>query len=161
MFDEYPDNPPGYIFNELLSKKETTLGGTDVFILGSKIHPENRINTGTTTISEENITNPRSIDDFKIGNIIAIDNVFTESNGYDLYVLTSPYEVNSYSTKKHQLLPLDDDLEPLRLYLNEEKEKLTVSTKVGRIENVNLYPVPDVIIAEAFGFAEKLVKRKI
>lgn len=161
LFNEYPDQNEGYQFISHQSRQAVTYSEDEAFILGSTIHPDNAHIATRTTIPKDHVCQPIPVRDFRIGNIIAIDNMFTSSEDLNMYILTSPYKVKNIHDSKFKLIPLDEELDVVRLYYGSDEDDVKLSTKVGRMEPVTAYPIPDIILADTFGKPEEVVNRRI
>lgn len=164
------DSPPsmskgGFEFLAAHSEVTTTQGGDSAQILGSRMNPELIDQASRSTIDESYLCDPQQLGDYLTGNVVAISNPFyeakLESGRVPLYLVTSPYKVTDIDYKKYKMIPLNPDTEYVRVHGKKEETEATLLTSTGRAQPSQIYAVPDIIVADACGFSEKILNRRI
>lgn len=155
----------GFEFVAARSQVATTVNGDSAQIFGSRMNPHLTSDVDRCTIHEGYTCDPQQLGDYVTGNVVAIVNPFYDADldsGYlPLYIVTDPYKVTNLDYSKYKLIPLTPEANYVRVHGKKEETEATLLTGTGRAQPSKVYAVPDIIVADACGFAEKILNRRI
>lgn len=166
LYDTPPDmSDGGFEFSPSLSEIANTYSGESVHVLGSRINPQLADDIEVSSVEDSYVCEPTYLDDYVTGNVVAITNPFYEfeltSDELPMYVVTTPYKIRDLDHHKYKMMPLNPKANYVRVHGEKEETEATLLTGTGRAEPANVYPVPDVLIADACGFSEEIISRRI
>lgn len=161
----YETPPDGFTIDDHRAKKSTIKNDKEVTILGTRMSPTEVDESPVSTVKKEYRCEHLPPHNYVPGNVVAIPNPFykpdLDENKTPLYIVTSPYEVNTFDVTKFKMIPLNPNAEYVRIHTQSEEDESTLLTDTGKAHPTSTYAVPDIVVADACGKSEKMLNRRI